>query len=420
MVDDGARLDPVSTAFHEMEKDRDAHTIMCVVRIDGVVPEEEIRRRVKVAVARFPTFSSVVVEQEGVFSLRKIWTPVDLDLDRHLFVEERGRFKERELQSRLDEIFALPLAKDVPRWAFHYIYFPLSKVAFLVPKVSHTYGDGPMLSHIFSSISDPGKEVVSLLPVRRYSLLYKLYTTILLLWLIVTSAFRRSSVPELRINTEAAATKPVRQRMLCSWPRDQLRTTAAAHGATVHVLLQALLFRAVRLYDGHRRALRSISVFSLRKKPKLTCLDATNNMGVMYTAVGADAVRAADILGSVQRFTDCYKAAFVFPLFWAAVMKLAACTEAQPMVRATSWCADAADFGLSSYKVPLSGLKVGGHKVSQVFAVVKPYRFGTAFSATSYGETVTLAASFRDGNLDDIDKFRECLRLAYKELEQSQ
>ncbi len=417
MVDDRACLDPVSLAFHEMEKDRDAYTTLCVARIDGVVPRAKIERRVKEMVCRFPTFSSVIETREGLLAPRRVWVPVDVDYSAHIFVEKCDQFKESRVQARINEIYATPFVKGIPRWTFHYLSFPNSDLSFLVAKLSHTYGDGPMLSHIFASLSDQPARRTPALPQRQYSLFYRLYTTLVLLWLVLASIFRRRQAPELRINAKAAATRPVVYALIRSWPRSVLRATAVAHGATVHSLLQALLFRAVRLYDGRRRSLRSLSVFSLRRKARLTCLDATNNLGGMYTAIDATVRATPDVLEQVQQFTECYKASLIFPFLWIGAVKLAGCVGSQPLTKASAWCGDQADFGFSSYKVPLEGLKIGGHKVSQIFAAVKPYRLCTVFSATSYDGTVNLTAAYREGSLADLDRFRECLAIAYKELE---
>jgi len=412
----GGTLGSISALFDDMEQVNEAHTLLCVAELKGIPDLRVVRERVTNLSYVFPTFSSVVEERAGVVSPYKAWVHKEIDCERHIEIFDHATFKKSSFGALLTRILNTAFESDIPRWKFHFVRYPKSDKSFFVVKISHVYGDGAMISHIFRSLCD-GRPKSKEVPKRRghSSFLYKIYALIAIALVIVRHLFSRLASRKSRIDVDRGDTRAVSYEEIMRWRLSDVRKIAKDKGVSINDVVHALLFRAVAMYDGKSETLSSLSIFNTRRTAKVTSMDDTNDIGVVLVAVRAGEKSAREILFQVNNTMAHYKNSPMVPIL-SQISKMAYFLSPRLSLKAVDWFANKGTFGFSNYATLLSELTVDGCEVVNLYNAVKPYKMGVFFSVLSYGDYINLSACYKNGNMDDINYFKTCIERAYNEL----
>lgn len=411
----GGVIGSISAIFDEMSKNNEAHTLLCVAEIEGVPDPRLICERVKNLSYGFPTFSSVVREKEGIISPYKVWIPQKINYDEHLEVLDLATFRKSRFDQLLTKILNARFTEGIPEWKFHYVMYGKSNRSFFVVKISHVYGDGAMISHIFRSLCDGKAELGREIKRPHSSFFYKIYAIFMILSVIVRYLLERNWGNNTRISVDCSDTKESCYIDLCRWKLSELKEISRRKMSSINDIMSAVLFRAVSLYDGKADVLSSMSIFNMRRHMSVTSMDDTNDIGVLFIPVSTANRTSSEILPEVRRLMGYYKhSPMIYLLSYLMKVIYSVCPRA--LVEVLGGLANKSTFGFSNYATLLSDLTIGDCSVLSLRNVVKPYKMGVFFSALSYGDSVSLCAGCKVGNLEDVEMFRGCLKTAYEEI----
>ncbi len=369
------------------------YCIVTYIDIGRKMTEDEIHTYINTVVNK----NDILQKQITNINENLYLKPVDkINISDYYTIEDLPR---EMFDKQIEPILNTPITTDLYWRFFVYISSTETRIVF---KIHHAYADGYRIIKILTSpyTSDDitktfSRQTCDALYYSVFGTLFMVYVYITYIFSIITSSqeFIQNSEPTDFIKCNSLSLKEV-------------KTITNSRNITVNDFLYALAVRSQYYYTFQQKVLFSISPLNLTNTSEM------NNMVPLFFNT-LNTLPPNELLNDVHEMFNSAKYSLFIPLLSILLNTFVSKLPLQVLSSLYTKCTNNADFIYSNIIGPS---KIVNPDIKHIHFLTTAKQNELIFNIISFEDEINIICSFKKGVIQDKERLKKCISLAYKEL----